>query len=214
MRGFAKEWDGFGKNARKREVFGIFARNPQTLRDFRTVSEILTDQPHQTRPSEFICGVRAQWGFCSLIVLFMFLYQIVELNKNTRGCGMNIRKHRKGRIEAIKCANEIVQRRAAGESLVLIFDDLIRRGDITIGYSSFARWVQKINAGELTPIGRPALISSDAASGARFETPTDEVQQASPNPSDNSKPRAPRHGIAGLERSAPINTTPNPDELF
>ena len=127
---------------------------------------------------------------------------------------MIFRKHRKGRIEAIKCASEIVQRRAVGESLVLIFDDLTRRGDITIGYSSFARWVQKIDAGELTPIVGPALVSSDVASGARFEKLTDEAQQASPNPSNNSKRRSPRHGIAGLERSSPINTTPNPDELF
>ena len=130
----------------------------------------------------------------------------MELNKNSRGLEMIFRKHRKGRIEAIKCGNEIVQRRAAGESLVLIFDDLTRRGDITIGYSSFARWVQKIDAGELTPVGRAALISSDAASGAPFEKLTDGTQQASPNPSDNNKRRAPRHGIAGLERSAPINT--------
>ena len=125
---------------------------------------------------------------------------------------MIVRNHRKGRIEAIKCAGEIIHRRAAGESLVSIYADLTDRDAVTIGYSSFARWVQKIDAGELRPCSGSVVTPCDADRSQDLTKPNQQ-KNAQPD-SDNKKQRGPRHGIVGLKRSAPINTAPNPDELF
>lgn len=131
---------------------------------------------------------------------------------------MTTRNRRKGRIEALQYVDEVIRRRGAGESLSWIYGDLVERGEVTVSYSSFARWIQKTDSGKLLT---QTQTNSPSALDARREGPTGlQSEQRRPHDSiaptakDRSERRAPAHGIVGVPRSGPINTTPNPDELY
>ena len=62
---------------------------------------------------------------------------------------MAIANHHKGRVETLRCAGVISERRAAGESVRWIYGDLVERGELSITYNTFARWVGRIESGLL-----------------------------------------------------------------
>ena len=131
---------------------------------------------------------------------------------------MTTRNRRKGRIEALQYAEEVIRRRGAGESLSWIYGDLVERGEVTVSYSSFARWVQKTDSGELrtpTRMNAPSALDTSTASPTGSQSGQKRSHDSTaPVVKDRSERRAPAHGIVGVPRSGPINTTPNPDELY
>ena len=67
---------------------------------------------------------------------------------------MTVQKHRTGRIEAVRYADEVLKRRSSGESLAWIYSDLAERKDVAVSYSAFTRWVKKLELGKLQVAGQ------------------------------------------------------------
>ena len=125
---------------------------------------------------------------------------------------MKFRNRRRGRIEAIKYADEVVRRRGIGESLSWIYSDLFERGEVTVSYSSFARWISRVDSGDLRR-GQSAISNE-----GREIVGSSAISRDSPEHTTSTNGRGdtdgPAHGIVGVPRPARFNTTPNPDELY
>ena len=59
----------------------------------------------------------------------------VQASTRTRGA----------RAEAMRTASEALRRMRYGETMVVIFDDLIERGEITMAYRTFAQWMKRFS---------------------------------------------------------------------
>lgn len=70
---------------------------------------------------------------------------------------MTAQKHRTGRIEAVRYADEVLERRSAGESLAWIYSDLAERRAVAVSYSAFTRWVKKLELGKLQSTNQPRV---------------------------------------------------------
>lgn len=76
-----------------------------------------------------------------------------------------------GRMEAVFCAREALKRLDHGESLVLVHDDLVARGEVTMSYASFTRWIRRFRAD-------PSLLPDEAIRPAADRKPPVEASDA------------------------------------
>ena len=119
---------------------------------------------------------------------FFVLYLIYREQKmNSRGYRMTVQKHRTGRIEAVRYADEVLKRRSSGESLAWIYSDLAERKDVAVSYSAFTRWVKKLELGKLQVTGqtRQSRNCADPDSSSTC------LLYTSPSPRDRQKSRMP-----------------------
>ena len=125
------------------------------------------------------------------------------------------RKKQQGKAQVVRVSRESHLRRRAGETLRSIYDDLTARGEITIPMRTFTRWVTRLEKDETyqplpsTPQQIP-MAHSEQTYGRRFEA-SDSAARSPANPTPR---HGPRHGIVGVQRPKPINTTINTDELY
>jgi len=110
------------------------------------------------------------------------------------------RKMQQGKAQVVRVSEEAHARRRAGETLRVIFEDLTARGEITIPMRTFTRWVTR--------------LESDTAYQPLPSTPQQIPNNPAQSPATTTPRQGPRHGIVGVQRPKPINTTINPDELY
>lgn len=133
-----------------------------------------------------------------------------------------------GRAQVVRCAPEAIRRRRAGETLAVIYDDLLARGDITVAYRTFTGWVTRLasepiyEAAPLPTSAQPnaAATVTDASrrwaedttgSSASRQSPTLNSETSSTEPHSGRKAR---HGIAGVVRPAAPDSEIDPTKLF
>lgn len=109
----------------------------------------------------------------------------------------------------LRCADEILKRRAQGESFTGIHGDLQERAEVDISLRVFTLWVGRLENGALL-----GVVPSRPTQTARTVGHRTESQHSEPGDRSSSKQGGPRHAIVGIPRPAPINTQPNPDELY
>lgn len=150
---------------------------------------------------------------------------------------MAAQRHRTGRIEAVRYADEVLKRRSEGESLAWIYSDLAERGDVAVSYSAFTRWVKKLELGKLQLPGKlPLGINSfepvsPIANRAFGEAPAPMSPAGSggetkrnPSPTGSQEParggsrhpvqQHPRHARLGVPILPAPNSDPDCDALF
>ena len=129
--------------------------------------------------------------------------------------GATHRKQQQGKAQVIRVSRESHARRRAGETLRSIFEDLTARGEITIPMRTFTRWVTRLENDEtyepLPSAPQQFLAShSEQTYGRRSEASA----SAARSPTNPTLRYGPRHGVVGVQRPKPINTTINTDDLY
>ena len=125
------------------------------------------------------------------------------------------RKKQQGKAQVVRVSEEAHARRRAGQTLRMIFEDLTARGEITIPMRTFTRWVTRLESDtayqplSATPQQIPTL-QGELTSRRRAGGSNNPAQ----SPATTTPRQGPRHGIVGVQRPKPINTTINPDELY
>lgn len=137
---------------------------------------------------------------------------------------MPSKKHRTGRIEAVRYAGEVSKRRSAGESLAWIYSDLAERGDVAVSYSAFTRWVKKLELGMLQRMGqpqhssdfiepRPSNAGRAGGEAIRDSGPTESQDQVSGGSHQPAR-QHPKHARLGVPILPAPNSDPDCDALF
>lgn len=117
---------------------------------------------------------------------------------------MTTANHHKGRVETFRCVGEIGERRAAGESLRWIYGDLKERGELSVTYNTFARWVGRIESARLSA---PAVQQERRGSTKDRSRSTNSSPQAVPSKHGDSegRPSEPKY----IRMTDPIPPAPN-----
>lgn len=115
----------------------------------------------------------------------------------------------RARIQVLKCADEILKRRAQGESFTDIHSDLQDRAEVDVSLRVFTLWVGRLEDGTLLNAAPPEPAQSACTVGNRTES-----QHPEPVERTSAKRSPPPIATAGIPRSAPVKTQPNPDELY
>lgn len=113
---------------------------------------------------------------------------------------MTAPKRYTARAEAVRCAEEVLARKGAGQSLAAIYDDLIARGELSMGLRAFQKWMKRFEGGESFV---PLSTEIQGASGRDYNaapalTPLNQTigsQTANPSPSPPSTFRHARLGV-------------------
>lgn len=121
----------------------------------------------------------------------------------------------RARIQVLRCADEILKRRAQGESFTDIHVDLLERAEIDIRLRVFTLWVSRMEEGGLSPLDDLTRGNNDSVrlkdahrrSGVRQSERSSEPKPARPS----QEPRTARLGVSILP--AP-NSEPDCEALF
>lgn len=118
-------------------------------------------------------------------------------------------KRKPARAQAIRCASEALERLRVGETVMAVFDDLTRRGEIDMAYRTFAHWMKRFGEDpeKLPTTEKPSNSQRHRRAANR------DPSRASPSRSNKRtrKPGEPYIGSIGIAPDAWKPSTEPPD---
>lgn len=133
----------------------------------------------------------------------------------------------RARIQVLRCAEEILKRRAQGESFTCIHGDLVERTEIDISLRAFTLWVGRLEGGALfnaalrtpatqtVPTGEAARGNHDRSHGrdAQRRSAIQRNDRSSESNAPNT-PREPKFARLGVPILPAPNSEPDCEALF
>jgi len=124
----------------------------------------------------------------------------------------------RARIQVLRCADEILKRRAQGESLTDIHGDLQERAEIDIRLRAFSLWVGRLEDGALlsaVPTGELTRVNNnrEQRQDAQHRSVTQRSDRSS-GPNDPRSPQEPKPARLGVPILPAPSSEPDCEALF
>ena len=113
------------------------------------------------------------------------------------------------RAEAVRVSGEALRRKAAGESVAAIYDDLVARGETSMALRTFQKWMKRFELGEsFVPLSAEPQRSQPQANNGAGGAIVGASDPETPRPRPET-PSTFRHARLGVRASPMPNLVPD-----